>query len=123
MQTVAVVDPGDVRIGDDDRQAVIDLLRRHTSEGRLTLDEFADRAGQVFASRTRRELDEVLAGLPSELRPEPGSIADASLGEVLFSGLTRDLTAAGGDLRFDDGEEVTLKGLSEPWWVHRVVWD
>jgi hypothetical protein len=98
-------------------------LRRHTSEGRLTLDEFADRAGQVFASRTRRELDEVLAGLPSELRPEPGSIADASLGEVLFSGLTRDLTAAGGDLRFDDGEEVTLKGLSEPWWVHRVVWD
>ena len=124
MQTVAVVEPGDVRIGDDDRQAVIDLLRRHTSEGRLTLDEFADRAGQVFASRTRRELDEVLAGLPSELRPEPGSIADAaSPGDVLVSGLTRDLTAAGGDLRFDDGEEVTLKGLSQPWRVHRVVWD
>jgi Domain of unknown function (DUF1707) len=95
VQTVAVVDPGDVRTGDDDRQAVNDLLRRHTSEGRLTLDESADRAGQVFASRTRRELDEVLAGLPSELRPEPGSIADAaSPGEVLVSGLTRDLTAA-----------------------------
>jgi len=73
VQTVAVVDPGDVRIGDDDRQAVIDLLRRHTSEGRLTLDEFADRAGQVFASRTRGELDEVMAGLPSDLRPEPRS--------------------------------------------------
>ena len=71
MQTVAVVDPGDVRIGDDERHAVIDLLRRHTAEGRLTLDEFTDRAGQVFASRTRRELDEVLAGLPSDLRPEP----------------------------------------------------
>jgi class 3 adenylate cyclase len=69
VQTVAVVDPGDVRIGDDDRQAVIDLLRRHTGEGRLTLDEFADRAGQVFASRTRGELDEVLAGLPSDPQP------------------------------------------------------
>ncbi len=69
MQTVAVVDPGDVRIGDDDRQAVIELLRRHTGDGRLTLDEFADRAGQVFASRTRSELDEVLVGLPSDPHP------------------------------------------------------
>ncbi|MGH9114109.1 MAG: DUF1707 domain-containing protein [Acidimicrobiales bacterium] len=66
-----MVDPSDVRIGDDDRQAVIDLLRRHTGEGRLTLDEFADRAGQVFASRTRRDLDQVLAELPSDPRPGP----------------------------------------------------
>ena len=31
-----------MRIGDDDRQTVIDALSRHTSRGRLTLDEFAE---------------------------------------------------------------------------------
>jgi class 3 adenylate cyclase len=59
--------PADVRIGDRERQAVIDALSRHTGEGRLTLDEFADRAGRVYAARTQRDLDDVLAGLPAEV--------------------------------------------------------
>jgi class 3 adenylate cyclase len=63
----SVVESGDVRIGDDDRQAVIDALSRHTSEGRLTLDEFADLVGRVYTARTRRDLEEVLAGLPDEV--------------------------------------------------------
>jgi hypothetical protein len=41
---------------------------------------------------------------------------------VLVSGLTHDLTAAGGDLRFGRGEEVPLKGFSVPCRVHRVAW-
>jgi class 3 adenylate cyclase len=50
-------------------------------------------------------------------------IADQAVpGEVVVSGLTRDLTASGGDLAFGPGREVTLKGLSEPWRVHRVEW-
>jgi adenylate cyclase len=50
-------------------------------------------------------------------------IADhAAPGEILVSGLTRDLTQAGGDLCFDDGHELDLKGLSQPWRVHRVSW-
>ena len=50
-------------------------------------------------------------------------IADhAAPGEILVSGLTRDLTQAGGDLSFDDGYELDLKGLSQPWRVHRVSW-
>jgi class 3 adenylate cyclase len=43
-------------------------------------------------------------------------------GEIVVSGLTRDLTAAGGDIAFDEGAEVELKGLSQPWRVHRVSW-
>ena len=64
-----------MRIGDDDRQRVIDALSRHTGAGRLTLDEFAELAGRVYAARTRRDLDEVLAGLPDDVdlrRPAPG---------------------------------------------------
>jgi class 3 adenylate cyclase len=48
--------------------------------------------------------------------------AHARPGEIVVSGLTRDLTAAGGDIAFDDGAEVELKGLSQPWRVHRVSW-
>jgi class 3 adenylate cyclase len=62
-----VVEPGDVRIGDDDRHRVIDALSRHTGAGRLTLDEFADLAGRVYAARTRGDLDEVLVGLPGDV--------------------------------------------------------
>jgi class 3 adenylate cyclase len=48
--------------------------------------------------------------------------AHARPGEIVVSGLTRDLTAAGGDIAFDNGAEVELKGLSQPWRVHRVSW-
>ncbi len=54
----------DHRIGDDDRNEVITVLREHTAAGRLTLGEFSDRAGAVFAARTRSELDHVLSDLP-----------------------------------------------------------
>jgi class 3 adenylate cyclase len=66
-----VVEPGDVRIGDDDRHRVIDALSRHTGAGRLTLDEFADLAGRVYDARTRGDLDEVLAGLPGDVDVRP----------------------------------------------------
>jgi class 3 adenylate cyclase len=68
-------DAGGVRIGDAERQAVVDMLRRHTGEGRLTLDEFAERAGEVYAARTREELDKVLVDLPEGVRPAPPASA------------------------------------------------
>jgi class 3 adenylate cyclase len=61
-----MTDPEGTRIGDAERQQVIDALSRATGEGRLTLDEFAERAGEVFAARTRDELDEVVRDLPAE---------------------------------------------------------
>jgi class 3 adenylate cyclase len=79
-----VVEPGDVRIGDDDRQGVIDALSRHTGAGRLTLDEFAELAGRVYAARTRRDLDEVLVGLPDDVdvrrRAPGGGVASTAAG-------------------------------------------
>ena len=46
----------------------------------------------------------------------------AEPGEIVVSGLTRDLTVSGGDLSFGPAAEVELKGLSEPWRIHRVTW-
>ena len=42
--------------------------------------------------------------------------------EVLVSGMTRDITEASGDLRFDAGRETTLKGLSKPSRVYAAAW-
>ena len=64
-----MVDPGDHRIGDSERQQAIDLLRAHTGAGRLTLDEFSDLAGQVYAAQTYRELEAVARNLPPGLVP------------------------------------------------------
>lgn len=72
-----VVEPGDVRIGDGDRQVVIDALSRHTAEGRLTLDQFADLVGRVYAARTRRDLDGALGELPDEADIRPPAATGA----------------------------------------------
>jgi class 3 adenylate cyclase len=68
--------PDNVRISDAERTQVVDRLRRHCADGRITLDEFSDRAGQVYAARTRADLVEVLADLPEPL-PVPSSDAPA----------------------------------------------
>ena len=68
--------PDDVRISDQERAQVVDRLRRHCAEGRITLDEFSDRAGQVYAARTHGELVEVLADLPEPV-PLPSTDAVA----------------------------------------------
>jgi hypothetical protein len=55
-----------VRASDADRQRVIESLQRHTAEGRLTLDEFSERVGSVFAARTLNELAAATDDLPAE---------------------------------------------------------
>ena len=66
----------DVRISDAEREAVIDVLRHHTGEGRLTLDEFSDRVGEVYAARTAGDLEQVTIDLPEPAAP-PSSMLPA----------------------------------------------
>ena len=54
-----------MRASDDDRQRVIDSLQQHTAAGRLTLDEFSERVGAVFAARTLQDLAATTADLPA----------------------------------------------------------
>lgn len=72
-------DRRDIRIGDAERNQAIDMLRSHVGAGRLTLDEFADLAGQVFAARTYGELDDVGRNLPAGLVPEAASPVAAAV--------------------------------------------
>lgn len=57
--------PGQVRASDAEREAVIDRLRLHGGEGRLTPEELEERIDQTYAARTRGHLAEVLHDLPA----------------------------------------------------------
>jgi hypothetical protein len=54
----------DPRIADVDRDRVVAVLRLHCTEGRITLDEFSDRVGDVYNARTVAELDAAVHDLP-----------------------------------------------------------
>ncbi|HVF31937.1 MAG TPA: DUF1707 domain-containing protein [Acidimicrobiales bacterium] len=61
----------DPRIADTDRDRAVAVLRMHCTEGRITLDEFSDRVGEVYNARTAGELDAVVADLPVPWSHEP----------------------------------------------------
>lgn len=53
-----------VRIGDAERERVRLVLSRHAEDGRITLEEYGDRLGEVYAARTALELQAALRELP-----------------------------------------------------------
>src|SRR5882762_10108586 len=71
----------EIRIGDDERNRVVDVLRTHCGDGRLTLDEFSERVGDVFAAKTRAELEDALRDLPIPA-PPPSPAPGAAAGRV-----------------------------------------
>ncbi len=60
--------PGpELRIGDAEREAAVTALGEHFASGRLTKEEYDERAERAFAARTRSDLWPLFADLP---RPE-----------------------------------------------------
>jgi hypothetical protein len=56
--------PGDFRVSDADRDRALAELGEALRVGRITADEFDERAGQALAARTGKELTLLLADLP-----------------------------------------------------------
>jgi len=69
-----------VRASDAEREAVAARLNAAVGEGRLTLAEFSDRIGAVYAARTRGDLVPVVADLPA------GTPAPAPAGQAATRG-------------------------------------
>jgi hypothetical protein len=61
-----------MRAGTADRQAAVDGLARHFTEGRLNPSEFDERVGSAYAAIYLDELPELFADLP-EAQPHRGS--------------------------------------------------
>jgi hypothetical protein len=59
----------DVRAADADRERVLAELQRHTAAGRLSMDEFSERAAAAYGSRTMGELAALTADLPHDPNP------------------------------------------------------
>ena len=61
-----------LRIGDAEREAAAHALGEHFAVGRLTREEYDERADRVWAARTVADLKPLFADLPAP-RPAPGS--------------------------------------------------
>ena len=59
-----------IRASDAERERTVQLLQRHSVEGRLTLEEFAGRIERAYEARTRDELEELTRDLPDTAAPD-----------------------------------------------------
>jgi hypothetical protein len=60
-------------VSDADRDVVAERLRAACADGRLSLEEFSDRVGEVYQARTSVELERLTGDLPAVPEPpEPG---------------------------------------------------
>jgi hypothetical protein len=76
--------PGNTRVSDAERSRVIELLKQHTADGRLTLDEFEGRVDETLAARTGSDLRTVLRDLPVPDRERPRSRSTVPLAAPLL---------------------------------------
>ncbi len=64
-------DPSSLRISDDDRHKVAEVLRQAAGEGRIDLDELDERLEAAFRAKTYGELVPITADLPVAGRAHP----------------------------------------------------
>ena len=65
-------DPAQLRISDDDRHRVAEILRQAAGEGRIDLGELDDRLEQTYAAKTYADLVPITVDLPTAPgRPGP----------------------------------------------------
>ncbi len=67
-----------LRVSDREREEVVEVLGKAVTEGRITLDEYTERAGAAHASQTRGEL----ARLTTDLPDAPGRTLGRSTGAL-----------------------------------------
>ena len=75
--------PGQLRVGDAERERAAELLAEHHAAGRLTLAELDERLSATLSARTRDELAAPLADLPTQPRkPAPATSRTPSVGDI-----------------------------------------
>ena len=64
-------DPAQLRVSDDDRHKVAEILREAAGEGRIDLDELDERLEATYAAKTYADLVPITVDLPAH---EPGTV-------------------------------------------------
>ena len=78
-----------LRASDAEREQVVDRLKHHAGEGRLTVEELSDRVGQALSAKTLGELDALVADLPRVELLEPVPSSRSARVPALTSTVTR----------------------------------
>jgi hypothetical protein len=81
-----------LRASDAEREQLVDALREHAAQGRLTTEELEERTGAAYAATTRGELVALRRDLPDAALPAarhavepPLVVVDAQISAVLSS--------------------------------------
>ena len=56
-----------MRASDSDRERIVEQLRKHAADGRLTMDEFEERMAAAYEAKTYGALSELTRDLPVDL--------------------------------------------------------
>jgi len=81
------VNEDQLRIGDAEREQAAAELGEHYAQGRLSVDEHADRLDRVWAARTRADLSPIFRDLPGRYGPvAPSAVAAAAHPPAYWSG-------------------------------------
>ena len=81
-------DPGRMRISDEDRHKVAEVLRQAAGEGRLDLEELDERLGSAYAARTYDDLVPLVVDLPGAVPLVPTAPTGDVVPEPRHSGST-----------------------------------
>ncbi|MEV1285628.1 DUF1707 domain-containing protein [Micromonospora sp. NPDC049679] len=82
-----------LRVSDREREQVVELLGQAAVEGRLTLDEYTERAGTAHSAVTRGELarltEDLPTGMPRAAVAHPATTAEPERLVAIFSNESR----------------------------------
>lgn len=83
MTSTGPVEPGQIRVGDAQREQMAQRLQRAHANGQLDLDEYDRRVQRAYEARVQRDLDALVLDLPVEVvdrgsdrRNDPWASAD-----------------------------------------------
>ena len=76
-------------LSDADREVVVERLRSACGEGRLSLEEFSDRVGDVYQARTAADLVPLTHDLPALPEAGPPALRPTDWVVAVFSGARR----------------------------------
>jgi len=102
----------EVRIGDAEREQAVSALGEHYLAGRLSKEEYDERAAAAWTAKTTSQLQPLFWDLPAMQQPAPPTPAKP-----------RQRTRRGRGLGFPlfVGAIVLMAVLGAPWWVWMIV--
>ena len=112
LRTPIPASEGAVRVGDAERERVVELLHDHAVAGRLDAEELEERAARAYAARYGAELQAALAELPAVAepgRPRGGRSAPRSRRPPAL-------------LPIAVGALIAVAAVTSAWWLLWLIW-